>query len=125
MRLHISAAVLVGEDEEHIERTEIADGFKSGVLLFELTDHTAHLCVLTTVDDSVTTEVLADLVQLVGSDIVNPRHEDGFVGVEVILQFLSEDFFAFALFFGGHFCLSPNLCLCSKREQKLERAWDV
>merc|ERR1719161_1779216 len=64
--------VLVGEDEAHIELQAIADGFKSGVLLFELTDHTAHLCVLTTVDDSVTTEVLADLVQLVGSDIVNP-----------------------------------------------------
>jgi len=82
--------VVVGEDDGQVQLETVAYLLELRVLRLKVADDAAHLGVLSAVDDGLATEGNANLVQLVGADVVDIHQEQlGVVG-EVLFELFSE-----------------------------------
>merc|ERR1712028_249637 len=82
--------VVVGENDGQVQLKHVAHALEHRVGLLHLTKDTTHLGVLSAVDDSLATEGNANLVQLVGADVVDIHQEHLGEVREVNFELFSE-----------------------------------
>lgn len=84
----------MSEDQGDVELELRANGLEFRAINLKLAENAAHLGVLATVDEGCSTELLANLVELVGADVVDGDQETFVVLGKMSLELLSQCVFA-------------------------------